>query len=263
MDSLGAHTAALFLVKLVATALVVVAVSRIAERSGPFLASIVLTLPLFAGPAYFFMMFELPARFVAQSTLYAFAGTGPVLLFTVGFIHAVRRFGLGMSLLAGSLAWATIAIPLRLLPISWPLACAWVIVGVVVVLIGKREFDLRSPPKSPQANPRALWFRAGVAGTGVASVATLGALMGPETTGVIVSFPITLSVTMWMMERQYGAEFAAATLTSTQRTMTSYSSFCLVLALLSERVPSIEWAFAAAVFASISSAILLTLFARR
>ena len=108
-----------FVIRTLATALLIVIVARLAERTGPFVASTVLTLPLFAGPSYFFMLSDVSPDFLALSALYAFAGTGAVLAFTAGYIAAVPRVGLALSLVAGSCAWLTVAAPYSISTARW------------------------------------------------------------------------------------------------------------------------------------------------
>lgn len=251
-----------FLGKLATTAALVVAISRVAERAGPFLASVIITLPIFAGPSFFFLMFAEPPAFIARGALYAFAGAGPVLGFTAGYIHASRRLGLVSSLMTGTLVWLLLAVPMRLLPFDLAIALLWAALGVSIAFAFQRRFDLHSRPTAPPARWLHLIGRASIAGLAVALVATVGGLLGPETTGLVVSFPLTMTVSIWLLHRQYGGEFAAATLASTQRTLPSYASFCLTLALLAEHLP-IQAAFWSALGVSVVSATLLALLGQR
>lgn len=251
-----------FLGKLATTAVLTVVISRVAERAGPFLASVIITLPIFAGPSFFFLMFEQTPQFIARGALYAFAGTGPVLAFTSGYIWASRRGGLAPSLTAGALSWLLLALPMRLLPFDLTLAFLWAATGAAIAFAFRRRFDLHSRPTAAPARWAHLFGRSLVAGIAVATVATVGGLLGPETTGLVVSFPLTMSVSVWLLHRQYGGEFAAATLASTQRTLPSYASFCLALALLAAHLP-VQPAFWSALGISVISAIGLALFGQR
>jgi uncharacterized membrane protein (GlpM family) len=251
-----------FLVRLAATAVLIISVVRVAERAGPFLASTILTLPLFAGPSYFFLMFDVSGAFIAESALYAFAGTGAVLAFTTGFILAVRRVGLLPSLIAGTAGWAVLALPMHVLGIepwsAW-LACA---LGVAVAYCLRRPLDLHGTPGVTAARWRSLILRALVAGAAVAAVSAFGKLLGPRLTGILVTFPLTLTVSTWMVYRHHGPEFAAAVLAATQRTLPSYASFCLLLSLLADRM-DVRVAFASALLGSVICAIALATYGVR
>lgn len=254
--------AAVFAVRAAATALLVIVVARVAERAGPFVASAVLTLPLYAGPSYFFLLGEVAPEFLAQSALFAFAGTAAVLGFACGYGLAITRFGLPATITLASLAWFAFALPLRLVPLSLAGAFAWIGLGLIFAQL------VRPPPDVHRQNTtvRARWLplvaRAGVAGLAVATVALLGPMLGPSLTGLAVAFPVVLIVSIWMVHRQYGAAFSAAVMASTRRTLLSYASFNLVLALLATRMP-VEVAFTAAVGASVASALAFALFGLR
>jgi hypothetical protein len=243
-------------VRLLATAVLIVLVARVAERAGPFVASTILTLPLFAGPSYFFLMFEVSTEFLATSVLYAFAGTGPVLAFTAGVVNVIHRAGLLAGLAVGASVWLMLALPLHWLVLDLSLALAWCAAGVALVIVFRRPVDLHARPVAGRSAWRPLLLRSMVAGIAVALVSIMATFLGPEVTGIIVSFPLTLSVSAWLVYRQYGASFAAAMLTATQRTLPTYAVFCLGLHVLAPHI-GVQLGFTLALTASAISAGLL------
>ena len=56
-------------VKMAIGASVVIAATLAAERAGPLIGALVATLPVSAGPSYFFLAFEQDAQFFSQSAL--------------------------------------------------------------------------------------------------------------------------------------------------------------------------------------------------
>ena len=247
------------LVRLFATAVLIVVVARVAERAGPFVASTILTLPLFAGPSYFFLMFEVSAQFLATSVLYAFAGTGPVLAFTAGVVNVIHRFGLLAGLATGAELWMLAAFPLQWMVLDLPLALGWCAAGVALVFAFRRPVDVHAKPMAGRSGWRPLVLRSLVAGVAVAAVSIMATFLGPEVTGIVVSFPLTLSVSTWLVYKQYGPHFAAAMLTATQRTLPSYAVFCLGLHLLTPQIGA-SLGFMCALAASAVSAGLLAWF---
>jgi hypothetical protein len=254
--------ALVFVGRLCATAVLIIIVTRVAQGAGPFLASTILTLPLFAGPSYFFLMSEVSGAFIAQSALVAFAGTGAVLLFTAGYILSVRRFGLALGLCCATVLWALLALPLQIFEITLTRAIVFCALGALVVRVLSVPLDLYKLPSTEKFVWTPLILRSLVAGVAVASVSAAGSFLGPQLTGVLVTFPITLSVSAWMVYRQYGAEFSAAVMSATQRTLPTYSSFCLALALLCD-VVSPGTAFVCALLVSAASASALAWFGLR
>ena len=243
--------------RLLATALLVVAVARVAERAGPFLASTILTLPLFAGPSFFFLMYEVPPEFLAASSLYAFAGTGAVLAFTAGVIVSTERFGLWSGIAIGVAFWSVLAIPMQGFNLTVAVAFGWCLAGVVVVVLTRRSANLHARPPAGPASWSSLVARALVAGFAVALVSSFGATLGPRITGILVTFPLTLTVSIWLVYRQYGPQFTVAMLLSVQRTLPSYASFCIVFAWLATALTSIEAAFWLSIEASVLCAMVL------
>ena len=80
--------------KALATALVLFLVSRVAERLGPFMASVLMAMPMNAGPGYFFVSLEVSPQFLSKGALMSFAATGGVLVFTGFYIQATRSLSL-------------------------------------------------------------------------------------------------------------------------------------------------------------------------
>ena len=78
--------------KALAIALVLFLVSRVAERLGPFMASVLMAMPMNAGPGYFFVSLEVSPKFVSEGALMSFAATGGVLVFTGFYIQATRTW---------------------------------------------------------------------------------------------------------------------------------------------------------------------------
>jgi hypothetical protein len=239
-----------------ATALLIIIVARVAERVGPFIASTIVTLPLFAGPSFFFILGEVSPEFIAVSALFAFAGAGAVISFSAGYVVAVQRLPLLASLAVASAAWFALAIPIRLVPLDLGTAFAWCAAGGLIAWIGRRPVDFHSRPPSGRSGWGPLIARAFIAGLAVATVSAVASHLGARATGLVVAFPLTLSVSTWLVYRQYGAQFSASMIAATQRTLLSYASFCLVLSLLSVPIGT-SLAFAWATAAAVTSASLL------
>ena len=57
------------------TALVLFLVSQVAERLGPFMVSVLMAMPMNAGPGYFFVSLEVSPQFLSKGALMSFAAT--------------------------------------------------------------------------------------------------------------------------------------------------------------------------------------------
>src|SRR3954447_21459478 len=117
------------LAKMLATAAIVVAVSALVERVGPFLGAMIATLPISAGPALVFVAMDRGPAFMeasARAGLPAFAG--PAGFAVVYALLAQRRRTL-ISVGGSLAAWlvATLLIQSR----EWSLGAALALHGIV------------------------------------------------------------------------------------------------------------------------------------
>lgn len=242
--------------KVAATALVVVLVSHVARRSGPFMASVVMGLPSAAGPGFFFLALDQDAAFIAHGALTCFASTGLVLLFTAVYVQMARWTGYLGCILASTLAWLVGAAIVDRLPLSLGMAFACVAVGVLSTWLLRRQLDLHSPGVPLRSAWYLLVLRAGIGGVAIGAIATFGGWLGPDLSGLALGFPIMLTVTCWVLHSQFGGAFAAATLTGFQRAVASFASFVLTLALLSGPLhPLTAWGIALAVSAAVAATV--------
>ena len=215
--------------KALATVLVLTLVSKVAERLGPFMASILMAMPMNAGPGYFFVSLEVSPKFLSDGALMSFAATGGVLVFTGFYIQAVRRFNFLTCFFVASLRWLLSVWMLGTLEENLTNALLTVVTGILVGISMRRNLDVFSKPNSVSSGWGILLTRAMVGGLSVAAIATAAKLLGPSLTGLLFGYPITFAATAWILSQQYGTEFSAATLQSAQLTVSAYASFCLVL----------------------------------
>src|SRR5690348_14715564 len=100
--------------KTACAALIVVAASRLTERAGPVLGSLVATLPVSTGPVYVFLAMDHGAAFIAECARISVAASVAMLAFIWGHALASRRFATAGSLAAATLAWFAAAFLLQL-----------------------------------------------------------------------------------------------------------------------------------------------------
>ena len=92
-----------FFAKALITAVVLFIISLVSERLGPFMASVLLTLPMNARPDYFFLSLEFSSEFLSEGALENLATTGGIMVFTGCYIQSIRRFHSIFSILLFSL----------------------------------------------------------------------------------------------------------------------------------------------------------------
>ena len=235
-----ASLVAVFLWRLVATAAIVVIVNRIAARGGPVLASVVMALPVNAGPGFLFLAFEHDAAFISQGAITTLASIGCIMLFAGAYSRLTRWFDVGLCLVGSIGAWALLALPMQAVRMDLELAAAWICVGFSLSWFLARRRRLPPPAGRPRAQWPQLLFRASLAGLMVATVSVSGGWLGPVLSGLALGFPITFSAGIWVLHRDYGGDFAAATMAAMPRSMVSFLAFALTLHLLSGPLTAIH-----------------------
>ena len=224
-------------IKLVATAVVVIGVSIAVGKLGPRLGGIIAGMPIVLGPGYFFMLQEQSPAFIreaALSTLHALVAT---LVFSICFVVSARRLGARASLALATLCW----VPAALLFSQLPGGAAMAVLMYAVVLLlaeGVKRYLRLSPPRVVAVSG---WFdlilRGVLAGVLVSVATTLAANAGPLLSGLLVGFPIGLLTIGWTLHQRYGVEVARATVSMAQQGMLSLVAFGLVTAVLAGTLP--------------------------
>ena len=225
--------------KLFATASLIIIAARFARTLGPFMTSIVITIPLNAGPGFFFIALEQPAEFISQGALFSLTATGPVLVFMAVYAQAARFGGFGFCLLLASIAWWLPWLVLKNIQLNLPIAFAVIAAGALFARLSRRRVDLFQLPKIGPPDWLALILRGLAGGVAVAGIASFNAWLGPDLSGMLLGFPTIVTASIWVLHRRYGGEFAAATLISGQRSLVTYASFCLLTHVLAGPLPAL------------------------
>ncbi len=196
-------------IKMAVTAGFVIAATVIAERAGPLIGALIVTLPISTGPAYVFIALDHDAHFVAAAALASVLNNVPTVLYTVVFVLLAQRFGALMSVGAGLATWFFFTFALN--QYFWTLLPA-ILLNVVVVaamLPVVRRFQNAPIPRLPLRFSE-LVLRALIVAGLIGVVVTLSFAIGPEKTGIIASFPATFTSTMFILQRRVGGAAAAA-----------------------------------------------------
>src|SRR5262249_44787625 len=112
----------LLVVKMGVAAAFVVAASLIAERAGPLVGAMVSTLPISAGPAYFFLALDHGPTFIAASVLTSLAINAVTAVFALTYAALAQRQGLAVSLSVALALWSAAAFAAE--QVEWSLAGA-------------------------------------------------------------------------------------------------------------------------------------------
>src|SRR5512141_2761561 len=97
------------LLKIAITASIVVAASVVVERSGPFIGSLISSLPTAGGAAMIILAWEHPPAFIAQSALGSIVSNAVCAIFALTYAALAQRRSLHVSLGGAFLVWSCCA----------------------------------------------------------------------------------------------------------------------------------------------------------
>lgn len=215
-------------IKMAIAAGFVITATVVAERAGPFIGSLIVTLPISTGPAYVFIALDHDADFVARAALTSVYNNVPTVLYTVLFIFLAQRFNSFVSVGAGLAVW--FASTFLLNQATWTLTPAILMNVVVVVIFFFIVIRFRDAPM-PRLPLRfsELLLRAIIVSILIAAVVTLSFTIGPERTGILASFPATFTSTMFILHRRVGGKATAAVMA---HSLVGLLGFSLCMAVL-------------------------------
>ncbi|MFW6345951.1 MAG: hypothetical protein ACOC0M_06445 [Halomonas sp.] len=220
------------LVKLVATAAVVVGVSLAVGKLGPRLGGIIAGTPIVLGPGYFFMLQEHSPVFIqtaALSTLHALVAT---LLFSISFVVTAGRLEALASLGIATLCWVPAALLFSRMPGGVGVAVLMYLAMLLLAEGVRRWLRLRQPVVVARTGWFDLALRGVLAGVLVSVATTLAVRAGPLLSGMLVGFPVGLLTIGWTLHERYGSDVARATVSMAQKGMLSLVAFSVVTATL-------------------------------
>ncbi len=221
--------------KMAVTAGFVVGATYAAERAGPVVGAMIATLPIAAGPAYFFVALDHDASFIAQSALASLVVNVDTSIFALTYAALAQRRSLAASVLPAMAVWIALAFVIRAIPWTLWTAVAFNVVGIAAcIVLGNRFRHVRMPPT--RQHWADLLLRAGMVAVLVATVVSLSTTVGPKVTGILAVFPIVLLSLMLILHRRIGGPAAAAVLSNSLLGMAGFSATCLTAHLIVERV---------------------------
>ena len=246
------------LVKVLVTAVSVVAASVAAERAGPVIGGIIVALPVSAGPGYIFLARQASDAFIARSALYTLAITAATVLYLAVYVRVAPRLGAVPSVAVSLLPWLASAVLLQRIELTWWSALGFNLVAFPLAIWVTRDSAAIEAALPRVASLRDLALRAVLAGSLVATIVTISDLIGPRLTGSTVTFPVMLTTLGLIMHHRYGGRAAARALRGALLAMPGFSACALTLHLLAEPLGAPR-ALVTALGASLAASALLLL----
>ena len=196
--------------KMAIAATIVVTTSVIAEKSRPFMAAMIATLPVSAGPALVFLALDHDDAFLSGTLMGAMSTNMATAAYCLAYAVVAQRAGTVASLGAALGAWGLASLVLR--QVEWTLLlslAATIVVYAVAIPLVQRFLSNRlsiAPPRAWYAIP----LRALAVACLVAAVTTLSWTLGPYYSGVLAALPIVLSSLIAILQPRIGGPQTAA-----------------------------------------------------
>lgn len=205
---------ALLLAKMAIAAAIVVSVSIIAERSKPFIAAMVATLPVSAGPALVFLAMGHDDSFIAAALAGSLVTNLALSFYITGYGWLAHRFSVVPALGGAFLLWAGASYALKALPWTLPLTLvANIAVYCALIPLTRRYLTAKAGLVPPRP-----WFAIPLRALAVASlVATLtlaSDVLGPYGSGWLAVFPVVLSSLIAILHPRIGGPATATMIVS-------------------------------------------------
>jgi uncharacterized membrane protein (GlpM family) len=196
--------------KMALTATIVVTISIVVERSGPFIGALIAALPTAAGAAYIILAFEHSPDFIAASAVGSVAATATVSIFALAYTLLAQRHGLLFSISVAVAVWFVGAAALRL--VQWtPLTAVLlnvVVFGIAVPLSWR--YRTSGPLAKFLRSRYDIPLRALTAAVVVATVTTLSYSIGSFLSGVFAVFPIVMTSSVVILHPRVGGIASAS-----------------------------------------------------
>jgi hypothetical protein len=220
------------LVRALATALLVVSASAVAEALGSSWGALIASLPVSAGPAYVFLAMQHGADFVAASALSSFAANAATGLFLLVYGVLAGSVSPWRSLGAAVLVW--LAASLATQQVIWTPYTAFLL-NLAVYGAGFTLLHVvrRTEPKS--APTHRWWFDLPVRAVAVAAfvslVVAVSSILGPNATGIVAVFPISLISLIVILRPRIGGLASSLLAANALRSMLGFGMMLLAFHL--------------------------------
>jgi hypothetical protein len=217
------------LVRVVATGLLVVSASVIAEALGPFWGALIASLPVSAGPAYVFLALQHPADFVAASALSSFAANAATGLFLIVYGVLAGTLPPWRGLGAAVLAWCAASLAIN--QVAWSPSAALVLnlavygSGFILLDAGRSAVPISAHPAPRRRFD--LPVRAVAVGGFVSLVVGGSSILGPAATGIAAVFPISLISLMVIVRPRIGGPASSLLAANALRSMLGFGLMLL------------------------------------
>jgi hypothetical protein len=196
--------------KIAMTASIVVAASVVVERSGPFIGSLIASLPTAGGAAMIILALDHPPAFIAASTVGSLIANAACALFALTYAALAQKHSLRSSLSDAFLVWLAAVFLLRL--VDWNAISAAILNAVVypLAILAARRFRIEGSVKRVEVTGADLAWRAGLVTFCVILVTAASSSIGSYFSGVFAFVPVAMGSFFIILHPRIGGPAAAS-----------------------------------------------------
>lgn len=231
--------------KIVMTASIVVAASLVVERSGPFIGSLIASLPTAGGAALIILAMEHSPDFIAASAVGGMVSNAIVAIFALTYAALAQRHSLPVSLGLAYLVWFGLAALTRL--VDWNVGSAALLTAVVfpLAIMAGRRFRAEGAAKARVVfTGRDLAWRAGVVTLCVIIVTAASHLIGSFASGLFAFFPVAMGSYFIILHPRIGGPATASVAAHVQAPLVGLGLSLALVHYLAEPA-GVWWSYAA------------------
>jgi len=245
--------------KIAMTSTIVVAASLVVERSGPFIGSLIASLPTAGGAALIILAIEHPPSFVASSAVGSIVSNAVCAVFALTYAALAQRRSLPVSLGAAFLVWFCCAGLTRL--VDWNVATAVLLNAVVypVAIYAGRHFRAEGAVKRVTLSSADLAWRAAVVTLCVIVVTAASSSIGPFASGLFAFFPVAMGSFFVILHPRIGGPAAASVAAHVQAPLIGLGLSLLAVHFLAGPI-GVWWSYAVGLSVGIGWNVLLWAF---
>jgi len=231
------------LLKIAMTASIVVAASLVVERSGPFVGSLIASLPTAGGAAMIILAIEHSPAFIAASAVGSVVSNAMVAIFALTYAALAQRRSLSVSLGLAFLVWVACAALSRL--VDWSAASAVLLNAVVFpfAILAGRQFRAEGTVKRVKLSGADLAWRAGVVTFCVIVVTAASAAIGSFASGLFAFFPVAMGSYFVILHPRIGGPATASVAAHVQAPLIGLGLSLLAVHFLAEPL-GVWWSYA-------------------
>jgi uncharacterized membrane protein (GlpM family) len=227
------------LLKILLTASIVVAASVVVERSGPFIGSLIASLPTAGGAALIILAMEHPPSFIAQSAVGSVVSNAVCAVFALTYAALAQRNSLLVSLGGAFVVWFGTAFLTHF--VAWTAMSAALLNAVVfplTILVGARYRSAGAVKRVTLTGSDLVW-RAAVVTLCVLIVTAASHSIGSFASGLFAFFPVAMGSFFIILHPRVGGPAAASVAAHVQAPLVGLGLSLLVVHFLA--VPIGTW----------------------